>query len=126
MTQGVAHGHVVFPAGCELGPDVGDARVERDDAPVDQLQHERRHDRLADGVEVHERVVRPRTGPAFVRPSSAQVDDHLAVTDDAERRTDLAALDEVLAEGVANGDEIVVASAGDRRLECHHAVGVIS
>ena len=81
--------------GGELRPDGGDRVVECDQPGVDQLQGEQRHERLADRVEVDQRVVPPRRARRRIGPTADQVDHGHPVDDDAHRGADFAALGEV-------------------------------
>ncbi len=83
-------------------------------AGVDQLEGEQSHERLADGVEVDERVVSPGRVPVAVGPTARQIDDRVAVDHDAHRRANFTALGEVADELLAHGAESDVALARDR------------
>ena len=82
----------------ELGPDVRDRPVELEPALGDELQRQHREDRLAGGVDVHERVRLPGPGPIGIGPPADQVDHHLAIDDHAHAGPDLAVLGEVRGE----------------------------
>ncbi len=89
----------------ELRPVSGDGRVELEPPHLGESEHADGGDRLADGVEVDDRVALPRARARAVGVSAPQVDHAAPVDVDRERGADLGAGGEDLAQRVADSLE---------------------
>ena len=120
MRQQVAHRQARLARLGELGPVAGDRRVQIEQPGVDQAEGADRADRLADRVEIDDRVALPAPRPRRIGVAAPEIDDGPAVDVDRERRAHLEARHERLGKGVAHGLEGPVAlSFHDRAAIVH-------
>ncbi len=84
MGEQVSYEDAVLAVGRELGPVAGDRGVEVEQAAVDQDQCREIGHGLADRPDRGEGVLLPRDRPVPVEPAVPDVDEDLAVLDDAE------------------------------------------
>ena len=113
VAERVAQRGPLLALGGELRPDGGDRIVQRDAPGIDQLQCQQGYERLADRVEVDQRVELPRRVGSPIGPAARQVDHGVAVDHDAYRCAHLTALGEVARELLAHTVEAGVALARD-------------
>ncbi len=110
--------------GRELGPVLGDVRVEVEFAAVDQHERGKRGHRLGGGEHAGDRVLGPRHGAGLVGPAAPQVDHHLAVDVDGERGAEVFPRLELGCEQLAQGFESGAARAAQRRRVIAHEASV--
>src|SRR5262245_44986911 len=104
----------------ELGPVAGDRSVQLEEPHVDQAERADGTDRLADRVEIDDRVALPAPRQRRIGVAAPEIDDRAAVDVDRERRAHLEARPERLGKGVAYGLEGPVAlSVHDRAAVVH-------
>ena len=120
VRQRMANGDGLLAALGELGPELANSCVEREHPLVDELQHERRAERLADRIEVHQGVGLPRDGARLVLPATNEVNDHLASDDDGDRSAHLTVLGKVRGKRVTHCCETRLAVSGNRCVHRPH------
>src|SRR5262245_9929673 len=105
MGQEMAHQKPRLAGLRELGPVVRDRRLEVEQARVDQTQRAHGANRLADRIQVDDRVAPPRPGPRAVGEAAPEVDDGRTVDVDRERRADFDPRGERVGERLAYAPE---------------------
>ena len=85
------HFHGLLAGSPELRPVAGDGREHIQFAPRDEHQHRQAGDRLGRRPDIDDRVLLPRLCPCFIPPAAPQVDQHLALEVDDDRRAQLLA-----------------------------------
>jgi len=114
VAQEPAHRDALLPGLRELGPVLGDRRVEVELARVDQAVGADRGHALRGRVDVGDRVALPGPGARAVAPATPQVDEQLAAQRHRDRRADFAGLEAPL-ERLAHAREPLRALAADLR-----------
>ena len=113
MAQQVPGGDDPLPRGLELGPHVGDRRVEIELTALPQMEGADGREPLGGGEHEHRRVAIPRAGGGGIGNASPQVDDRFAVEANGHRSAHVAELAEVVLEGRSHGTETVVTRSPD-------------
>jgi hypothetical protein len=106
----VPHLDVLLALGRELGPVVGDRRVDVEFPTVHQHQRGEREHGLRRRPAVDDRVLGPRRRPLLVAVPAPQVDDGLPVEVHGDRRAELVAVETAL-ERLPHTGEAVIAAA---------------
>ena len=111
VVEQVAHRHVLLAACGELGPVLGDGRVDIEQALLDQAMGAERGQTLGRREDVDQRVAVPFALTLGCVPAAPEVHDRLAVQVDGDRRADVAVFGEVGGECVPDSVELGVVPA---------------